>query len=208
VTDVRTLPAENDVRLRAALIAGSEDGLAEVYDTYAPVVYGIALQLTRDRGAAEDITQEVLVDLWQRPERFDPCRAPLGGWLCMIARRRGVDWVRRHRAQDRVRAAAAEPAPNPVEDDVLASAANRQVRRAVADLPGGLRQVIMLAYFDGLTYREVAQALRIPEGTAKWRLRTALHRIGERLRAEGFDGAVPVARTASGAPADRGPARA
>ena len=193
---MRALPGADDVRLRAALIAGSEAGLAEVYDTYAPVVYGMALQMTRDRGAAEDITQEVIVDLWRRPERFDPSRAPLGGWLCMIARRRGIDWVRRHRAQERARVAAAEPEPERVEEDVLASAAYRQVRQAVADLPSAHRQAILLAYYDGLTYREVAQALHIPEGTAKWRLRTALHRIGERLRAEGFE---DVGRAGTGA---------
>jgi RNA polymerase sigma-70 factor (ECF subfamily) len=187
VTDVRALPVDDDVRLRDALIAGSEQGLAEVYDTYGPVVYGMALQMTRDRGAAEDIAQEVFVDLWRRPERFDPHRAPLGGWLCMIARRRGIDWVRRHRTQENARVAATLPAPRPVEEDVLASAAYRQVRQAVADLPGTHRQAILLAYYDGLTYREVAQALDIPEGTAKWRLRSALHRIGEQLRAEGFD---------------------
>jgi len=187
VTDVRALPVDNDVRLREALIAGSEQDLAEVYDTYGPVVYGVAMQMTKDAGAAEDIVQEVLVDLWRRPERFDPHRAPLGGWLCMIARRRGIDWVRHHRTQENIRAAAVAPAPNQVEEDVLASTAYRQVRQAVADLPTTHRQAILLAYYHGLTYREVAQALAIPEGTAKWRLRSALHRIGEQLRAEGFE---------------------
>jgi RNA polymerase sigma-70 factor (ECF subfamily) len=192
VTDVRGLPDGNDVRMRDALIAGSEQTLAEAYDTFGPTVYGMALQMTRDRGAAEDITQDVFVDLWRRPERFDPQRAPLRGWLCMIARRRGIDWVRRRRTQENTRLAALEPAPAGFEDDLLTSTAYKQVRRAVADLPTTQRQAILLAYYDGLTYREVAQALRIPEGTAKWRLRSALHRIGTQLRAEGFEDGVPV----------------
>jgi RNA polymerase sigma factor (sigma-70 family) len=186
VTDVRALPVASDVRLREGLLAGSEESLAELYDTYAPVVFGMALQMTRDRGAAEDITQEVFVDLWRRPERFDPHRAPLRGWLCMIARRRGVDWVRRHRTQVNAELVAEREPEHRVEDAVLASTTHKQVRRAVAALPATHRQAVLLAYYDGLTYREVALALNIPEGTAKWRLRNALHRIGERLTAEGL----------------------
>jgi RNA polymerase sigma factor (sigma-70 family) len=189
VTDVHT-PDEDDVRMRDALVAGSERALAEAYDAFGPSVYGIALQVTRDRGAAEDITQDVLVELWRRPERFDPHRAPLRGWLCMIARRRAIDWVRRHQVRESARWAAAAPEPALVEDELIASTAYKQVRKAVDDLPAPHRQAILLAYYDGLTYREVARALRIPEGTAKWRLRSGLRRIGEQLRADGYPDAV------------------
>ena len=79
---------DDDARMRDALTAGSADALAEVYDVHASAVYGIALRITHDHGAAEDVTQDVFVELWQRPERFDPAQAPLRGWLCMIARRR------------------------------------------------------------------------------------------------------------------------
>ncbi|MCY1136780.1 sigma-70 family RNA polymerase sigma factor [Actinoplanes sp. Pm04-4] len=184
---MRSLPTADDVRLRDGLVAGSEDSLAEVYDTYSPIVYGMALHMTRDRGAAEDITQEVFVDLWQRPERFDPHRAPLGGWLSMIARRRGIDWVRRRRTQENALLAGAYGEPDHhVEDAALVSVTYTHVRRAVAALPAPHRQAVLLAYYDGLTYREVARTLNIPESTAKWRLRNALHRIGERLTAEGI----------------------
>lgn len=192
MTEVPGVPDENDVRMRVALIAGSEPTLAEAYDTYGPVVYGMALQVTRDRGAAEDIAQDVFVELWRRPERFDPHRAPLRGWLCMIARRRGIDWLRRRRAQESARLAGMDPPPTLLEDDLLDSTAYKQVRNAVADLPTPHREAIFLAYYHGLTYREVAQALNIPEGTAKWRLRNALRRIGERLTAEGFEDGVNV----------------
>ena len=191
MTDVPGLPDENDVRLRDALIAGSEGALAEVYDTCGPLVYGMALHITRDRGAAQDIAQEVFVDLWQRPERFDPGRAGLRGWLCMIARRRGIDWLRR-RTKEHARLSVTDLASTGFEDDVLTSTAHKQVRRAVAELPMSHRQAIFLAYYHGLTYREVAKALSIPEGTAKWRLRNALRRIGEQLTAEGFEDAVNV----------------
>jgi len=181
---------ENDVRIRDSLIAGSERALAEVYDAYGPVVYGVALHLTRDQGAAEDIAQDVFVDLWRRPERFDPQRAPLRGWLCMIARRRGIDWARRRRTQQNISLTDMDVVSTGFEDDVLASTAHKQVRKVVADLPMAHRQAIFLAYYHGLTYREVAVTLGIPEGTAKWRLRSALRQIGEQLTAEGFEGAV------------------
>jgi RNA polymerase sigma-70 factor, ECF subfamily len=188
VSDVHASADENDVRIREALIAGSEPTLAEVYDTYGPVVYGIALHITRDQGAAEDIVQEVFVDLWRRPDRFDPHRAPLRGWLAMIARRRGIDWTRRRRSQPDLSPDDVELASSGFEDDVLGAVANKHVRKAVEDLPTPDRQAILLAFYRGLTYREVAKALSIPEGTAKWRLRGALRRIGDQLMAEGFEG--------------------
>jgi RNA polymerase sigma factor (sigma-70 family) len=190
VTDVFE-PSENktDARIRDTLIAGSEQALAEVYDTYSPLVYGLARHITGDQGAAEDITQEVFVDLWRRPERFDPQRASLRGWLCMIARRRGIDWIRRRRSHQNLIRTAVDLASTGFEDDVLVSIAHKQVRKAVADLPTSHRQAILMAYYGGLTYREVAEALSIPEGTAKWRLRGALRRIGEQLTTEGFEDA-------------------
>jgi RNA polymerase sigma-70 factor (ECF subfamily) len=190
VTDVLESPDDNDVRIRDGLIAGWEQTLAEVYDMYGPIVFGVALHVTRDRGAAEDIAQEVFVDLWRRPERFDPQRARLRGWLCMIARRRGIDWVRRRSNQENLRVSTMELTSPGFEDDVLATTAHKQVRKAVADLPMLHREAIVLAYYHGLTYREVARALRIPEGTAKSRLRTALRRISDQLTAEGFEDAV------------------
>lgn len=110
----------------------------------------------------------------------------------MIARRRGIDWVRLRRTRQNLSLTDTDLVSTGFEDDVLASTAHKQVRRAVADLPPAHRQAILLAYYHGLTYREVAETLGIPEGTAKWRLRTALRRIGAQLAAEGFEGAVNV----------------
>ncbi len=189
MTDVPGPHEDNDIRLRDALVAGHEQALAEVYDLYAPVVFGVALHITKDRGAAEDVVQDVFVELWQRPERFDPKRAPLRGWLCMIARRRAIDWTRRRTNKDWSLTDLDLDVPwAGFEDDVLVSIANKQVRDAVAALPVPHRQAIFLAYYQGLTYREVAKALNIPEGTAKWRLRGALRSIGEQLAAEGLEG--------------------
>jgi RNA polymerase sigma-70 factor (ECF subfamily) len=187
VTEVLA-PLHDDLRLRDALAGGCQQALAEAYDTYAPAVYGLALRITNDRGTAEDIAQEVFVELWQRPERYDPRRARLRTWLCMIARRRAIDWLRRRGTQDHYLPMLAQPdtAPMDVAEDVLTASLLKQVRAAVNDLPVLYRQVIVLAYYDGLTYREVAKALDIPEGTAKTRLRAGLRRIGEKLTAAGI----------------------
>ncbi len=173
----------DDATMREALTAGRADALAEAYDRYAASVFGIALRITHDHGAAEDITQEVFVELWQRPERYDPGQAPMRGWLCMIARRRAIDWRRRQVTRDRytlLLAGQAVPAPN-VEEDVETSTMAKLVRAAVHDLPPLYREAIALAYYYGLTYREVAVELGIPEGTAKYRLRTGLRRIGDSM---------------------------
>jgi RNA polymerase sigma factor (sigma-70 family) len=179
---------EDDVRLREQLAGGYEQALAEAYDAHAPAVYGLALRITNDQGVAEDIAQEVFVELWRRPERYDPERTRLRSWLCMIARRRAIDWLRRRGTQDHYAPMLAEPAVTTgVEDDVVTASVAKQVRAAVEELPPQHRQVIVLAYYNGLTYREVAKVLDIPEGTAKSRLRSGLRRIAETLDAAGFD---------------------
>jgi RNA polymerase sigma-70 factor (ECF subfamily) len=176
---------DDDARMREALTAGHADALAAAYDAHSATVYGIALRITHDHGAAEDVTQDVFVELWQHPERYDPGQAPLRGWLCMIARRRAIDLRRRQVTRDRytlMLAGQAVPAPN-VQEDVESATIAKIVRAAVHDLPPLYREAIALAYYYGLTYRQVAAELSIPEGTAKYRLRTGLRRLGDALSA-------------------------
>lgn len=176
-------------QLRDRLISGDETALAELYDSIGPVVYRLASQVTRDRTAAQDVTQEVFVYLWEHPSRFDPDRGGLRSWLCVMAHRRAVDWVRREATarRHRSRAAVAEqdPAPPPGEQ-AIASWAHEFVRRAVDALPADQRVAVRLAYFEGHTFRSVATALGIPEGTAKSRLRRGLTTLRQQLGAEGL----------------------
>jgi RNA polymerase sigma factor (sigma-70 family) len=185
VTDV---PADraDDVRLRERLLAGDDDALAEAYDRWSALVYSLAMRITADHAAAEDVTQDVFVHLWQHPDRYDPHRGALRGWLCLLARSRALDWLRRRRAQDRCHTAAAAiaPAPAGVDDGILWQTEAKVIREAVASLPEGQREAVLLAYYRGRTYREVARDLDIPEGTAKWRLRAALSRLADCLAAE------------------------
>jgi RNA polymerase sigma factor (sigma-70 family) len=174
--------------LAARLVAGDDSALAEVYDQYGSLVYGIALQLLCDSAAAADVAQDVFVQLWRQPERYDPARGSLRTWLATIARRRAVDQLRtgtrRVRREERV-AAQRVTSPPDVEEAATALVRGERVRKALRELPPEQRQAVELAYYQGLSYREVAQALGIPEGTAKSRLRLALNRLATALREEG-----------------------
>lgn len=176
-------------QLRERLIAGDETALSELYDAFGATVYRLAWQVTRNWAAAQDVTQEVFVYVWEHPSRFDPNRGGMRSWLSVMAYRRGVDWVRREVAQQRHRQRAAtderDPAPLPGEQ-AITSWAHERIRRAVDALPADQRIAVRLAYFEGHTFRSVATALAIPEGTAKSRLRMGLAALRRRLGAEGL----------------------
>ncbi|MFC0527416.1 RNA polymerase sigma factor [Phytohabitans kaempferiae] len=184
------MPADDsDVRLRERLVAGDGDALAEAYDRWSGLIHTLALRITDDAAAAEDITQDVFVGLWQRPEAYDPERGALRTWLCMLARSRALDWTRRRETRARYHAAAGAAAASSyadIDDLVIWHTETKVVREAVRALPDLQRQAVHLAYYRGHTYRQVARALNIPEGTAKSRLRLALASIADRLAAEGI----------------------
>jgi RNA polymerase sigma factor (sigma-70 family) len=162
------------------MAAGDETALASLYDQFAPFVYGLALRVTNDQGAAEDVVQDVFVGLWERPGGFVAARGPLRSYLGVIAHRRAVDWVRREaafrRREERESARSPQPPPDVAEAATSMVLAQR-VRDAVDALPPDQRQCVTLAYFAGHTYREVADLLGIPEGTAKSRLRLGMAKL-------------------------------
>jgi RNA polymerase sigma-70 factor, ECF subfamily len=173
-----------DGLLVARLTAGDEEALAEIFDRYAPFLYGLARRVTGDRGAAEDVVQEVLTKLWTEPERFDPSRGSLRAFLGVQAHRRAVDMVRRdvRRATHEARHQALEPGPEGrAPDAVDALGLVDVVRQAISRLPSAQRKAVELAYFHGCTQRELATLLGIPEGTAKSRLRLAQAKLNEWL---------------------------
>src|SRR4029077_3802383 len=164
-----------------------QSALGEVYDQFSSLVYGLALRVIGDPRAAEDVSQDVFVWIWERPEAFHPDRGSLRTWLGTIAHRRAVDHVRREEARrrrtDKV-GSQASVAPD-VEEMAMAIITAEQVRAALDELPPEQRAAIQLAYFGGKTYREVAVELEIPEGTAKSRMRLGLARIADVLEREG-----------------------
>ena len=182
--DVR--PSQWERTTRDRLIAGEEGALNEIYDQFSSFVYGLALRVIGDARAAEDVSQDVFVSVWERPDAFDPHRGSLRTWLGTLAHRRAVDHVRREEARRR-RAIkdAARPVSTPdVEEMALALVTAERVRSALDTLRDEQLRAIQLAYFGGKTYRQVAEVLGIPEGTAKSRLRLGLRRIADVLETE------------------------
>lgn len=173
-----------DQAIAARLRAGDDTALAASYDQLGPLVHGIAASLLGAQ-RAEDVTQDVFIELWQHPERFDPARGSLRTFLAVVARRRAIDELRSHnrrRARERRADGGAPPATVPdVEEAALAMIAADRIRKAVTRLPAEQRRAVELAYYDGLTYRDVAAAMGSPEGTTKSRLRLGLGRLAREL---------------------------
>ena len=170
-----------DALLAARLAAGDDHALVEIFDRLAPAVYGAALRVLGEGAAAQDVVQDVFVDLWSHPGRYDPEAGPLRTFLTVLARHRAVDLVRSElrriaRQERHVRMAPGHPPSSP-GDEVASWEAASLVRDAVQHLPGDQRRVVELAYFQGLTCQEVALAAGIPVGTVKSRLRLALAKL-------------------------------
>ncbi len=179
-------PREWDTAMAARMTAGDDSALAAVYDQYSALVHGIALNLVGPE-AARDITQEVFLRIWQQPASYDPAQGSLRTFLAVMARRRAIDELRRsgRRAAREERAETDRPTVMPnVEEAALAMIASDRLRDAVAKLPAEQRRAIELAYFDGLTFKDVARVAGLPEGTAKSRLRLALGRLAKDLMAD------------------------
>jgi RNA polymerase sigma-70 factor (ECF subfamily) len=176
----------HDRLLAARLAAGDPDALKAVYREHGALVLGIARRVLRDQSLAEDVTQEVFAFLWQNPDRYDPTRGSLRSWVGLLAHRRSVDRVRsesrRSRTESRVEGPLSEDAD--VDDRLTKDWLCQRVRQALDLLPPEQKEVLVQAYYGGRTYREVAADLRIPEGTAKSRIRLALNRLNDMLRAD------------------------
>jgi RNA polymerase sigma-70 factor, ECF subfamily len=169
-----------DALLAARLGAGDDHALAEVFDRFGGLVYGAAVGIVGD-GSAQDVVQDVFVELWSHPDRYDPAAVSLRTYLVVLARNRAMDAIRSElrriaRQQRHYRLTNNESPRSPGEEVLNADVAST-VRAAIARLPEAQRRVIELAYFEGMTSREVAVAAGIPEGTAKSRLRLALAKL-------------------------------
>lgn len=177
-------------------MAADRDALAEAYRQYAGLVFGVCRQVLHDEALAEDVTQEVFVLLWQSPERFDPMRGTLRTWLGLLAHRRSIDRVRaetrRARRETRFDPPASVGGEVEVDDYLTASWLSSRVRDALDKLPVEQREAVVLAYYGGRSYRQVAAELAIPEGTAKSRLRQALGKLNTLLSSELTDQDTPA----------------
>ena len=167
-----------DISLAERMLARDESALKTAIDSYGSGVYGMALRVLGERTMAEEVTQDTFLAMWRRPGAFDPQRGSLQTFLLGIARNKAVDRVRKEASLRRTKESLIAEAPS---DQVLhidsGFEEREEVQQALQKLSTVQREAVVLAYFGGRTYREVAEELDIPEGTAKTRLRDGLTRL-------------------------------
>ncbi|MGW0122295.1 ECF RNA polymerase sigma factor SigK [Streptomyces sp. NPDC003327] len=160
---------------------GDKQAFATLYDALAPLVFGVVLRVVRDRAQSEEVTQEVMIELWRQAARYEPTAGSVTTWAATIAHRRAVDRVRSAQAaSDREYAQAAREhttAFDEVAEQVETRLESERVRRCLRGLTELQREAVTLAYYQGLTYREVAQSLQTPLPTIKTRMRDGLIRL-------------------------------
>jgi RNA polymerase sigma-70 factor (ECF subfamily) len=173
--------------LLRAVAAGDERAFERLYELVAARVYGLVRQVLRDAAQSEEVAQEVLVEVWRTAARFDPARGSATAWIFMIAHRRVIDRVRAEQAATdraaRVGAFAPDTPYDMVDDEVSNRLERRQVRRCLDDLTELQRQAVILAYYQGRTYPQVAELLNAPLPTIKTRMRDGLIRLRDCLGA-------------------------
>lgn len=164
---------------------GDRDAFADLYDTTVRRVHGLVVRVVRDRAQADEVTQEVYLEIWRTAGRFDPARGSGIAWLMTIAHRKSVDRVRSSESTSRRENTYHHQHHTP-DHDATAEAAHasleaRRVRAALGQLTEVQREAIELAYFGGYTHTEVATLLDLPVGTAKTRIRDGLIRLRDAI---------------------------
>ena len=179
---IHAIGGDGDLLLR--LQSRDPQALAELYDRYGRLAYSLILRVVRDAGIAEDLVQETFLRVWNRVHGFDGERGALGPWLLAVARNRAIDYLRS--AQARHTATEMDQMDHPslyreMEGDLLNRDSARRIQSAMERLPAQQREVIELAYFEGMSQTEMAKRVGQPLGTVKTWVRTALRNLREDL---------------------------
>jgi len=192
---VQTWPEEDgpsDAALMARVLHRDSRALELLYDRYSRLVYSLVLRIAQQPASAEEIVQDVFLQIWRNAKRYQAARGPLGPWLFTVARNRALDFLRLKREKQRRRedpedfsilpAAVASPDPEGALDQARRG---EQVRAQMGSLPEAQRRAIELAFFEGMTHSEISAAMGEPLGTVKSWIRGGLLRLREVL-GEGF----------------------
>ena len=162
--------------LIAGMRGGREAAMAQLYDRYSSIVYSVALRVLGDTGAAEDVLQDIFMQLWRKPDSFDANRGSLAAWLAVIARHRAIDALRKRKPETNVTEVVIA-LDFDLEEEAGRRMAIEKVRSALAGMPAEQRMAVELAFFEGLTHSEVAAKTGEPLGTVKTRIRSALQAL-------------------------------
>jgi RNA polymerase sigma-70 factor (ECF subfamily) len=166
----------DDAVLIARTRQRDQDAFARLYDRYSPLVYSVALRVLRNPSAAEDVLHDIFLQLWRSPEKFDSARGNCASWLAVIARNRAIDGTRRERPRiDPEDVVLISPAN--IETEAERNAVAEKIRHLLKEMPAAQRSAVEMAFFDGMTHREIAAATQEPLGTIKTRIRSALMTI-------------------------------
>lgn len=171
-------PDSNDEALILAVLSGDQAAMAQLYDRYSSVVYAVALRVLGETGAAEDVLQEIFMQVWRNPASFQASRGNLAPWLAVITRNRAVDVLRKRRPQTEI-------SENLLSiDQDLASETDRgraveKVRAVLKDMPPAQRSALEMAYFEGYSHSEISEKTGEPLGTVKTRIRAGLSKLRE-----------------------------
>jgi RNA polymerase sigma-70 factor, ECF subfamily len=189
----RDLAHLSDEALLSLVAASDEGALAELYDRFGRVAYGLALRILRDETLAQDAVQEAFLGVWRSADRFLAERAKASTWILTLVHRRAVDLVRR---EDRRRGEPLDSAPEPAapettEDEATLGFQRRVVQEALAQLSPEQRQALELGYYGGLTQSELAEQLGQPLGTIKSRMFSGLSRLRDLLAEAGLEQSYP-----------------
>lgn len=159
-----------------------ENAMETVFRRYSGPVYSVAFRVLRDSGQAEDVLQEVFLQLWRKPAAFVQNRGSLGAWLVVIGRNRAIDVLRRRKPSSSVEDVVLASPVN-VADEAERNTVMQKVRGVIANLPEEQRKTLQLAYFEGLSHTEIASRTGDPLGTVKTRIRQALITLRKALEA-------------------------
>jgi RNA polymerase sigma-70 factor, ECF subfamily len=172
---VNTSPpsTQDDATLLALAQRGDEQSMASLFDRYSKVVYSVALRVLRDPASAEDVLQDVFMQIWRNPDSFVANRGSLGGWLAVVSRNRSIDALRRKRPTESVDDIALASNYN-LADEAERNSLIEKARGVIRLLPTEQRKTLEMAFFDGLTHSEIAEMTGDPLGTVKTRIRSAL----------------------------------
>ena len=178
-TTVNTNGAD-DMGLLTRIQSGDQEAMSALFDRYGTMVYSVALRVLKDTGEAEDVMQEIFVQVWKNPSAFVSGRGSLGGWLVVVARNRSIDVIRRRRPSDPVELFALPSSTN-LAQEAERNSLLEKIRGVMLSLPVEQQKSVELAFFEGLSHSEISEKTGDPLGTVKTRIRLALITIRKAL---------------------------